>query len=93
VFGLASVVVVIRMAVTPIPVDSLLLHRDFEEWTVVPVPLDEIPAVDPVFVVLPIVIILVIPVIDAVAIIIVTPVFRLPTVVLPRSRVTHRGWH
>jgi hypothetical protein len=71
----------------------LILLLDFDEWTVVPVPLDEVLAVVMVFVVIPIVVILVITVVDAVVVIVVAPVFLLMPVVLPRGRVTDRRRH
>ena len=70
------------MAVTPIPVCPLLLHLDFNEGTVLPVPLDEVLAVGTILVVIPIVVILVVTVVDAVAVIIVAPVLFLTPVVL-----------
>jgi hypothetical protein len=83
---LASVVVVILVAMTPIPVGPLIPHLDFDEGTVGPVSLDEILAVHAVFVAIPIVVIPVIAVENAVVVIV--AVFFLTPVVLPTGGIT-----
>jgi hypothetical protein len=90
--GLASVVIVVRMTVTPIPICPLIPHFDFNKWSILPVPLAEIGTIGTVFIVIPVVIVLVITVIDAVAVIVVTTVLFLTPVVLRLACCAHYGW-
>jgi hypothetical protein len=78
--GLASVVIVVRMTVTPLPIRTLFFHLQFHKGVILSVPFAEVYAEGTVFVVIPIVIVLVLTVIESV--VVVTAVFFLTPVVL-----------
>src|SRR4029077_6687635 len=80
--GLASVVIVVRMTVTPIPIRTLFFHPQFHKGVILSVPFTEIHTIGTIFVIIPIVIILVMTVIETVAVIVVAAVFFLTPVVL-----------
>jgi hypothetical protein len=79
---LASVVIMIRVTVTPIPVRPLVFHFYFDKGPILSVPLGEVHMVGTVFVVIPIVIVLVVAVVDPVLALIVSVVILLASIVL-----------
>jgi hypothetical protein len=91
-YCLASVVIMIRMIVTPVPISSLLLLFQLGKRPIRSVFLFEILSIDTVFVVIPIVVILVVAVEDPVTVIVVTSVFFLASIVLRLGRSTHCRW-
>jgi hypothetical protein len=91
-YGLASVVIVIRMTVAPIPIRCLLLRFRFSKGTILFVSLAEVLTIGTIFVVIPIVIVLVATVIDPVLVLVVSMVFFLASIVLRLGRSTHRCW-
>jgi hypothetical protein len=90
--GLASVVIVVRMTVTPIPIRPLISLFHFRKRTILSVSFTQVHAKGTVFVVIPVVIVPVITVIDAVAVIVVTTVFFLSSVVLRLACCVHYRW-
>lgn len=91
-YWLASVVIVVRMTVTPIPIRPLLLLSHFSERPIFSVSLPEVYAEGTVFVVIPIVIVLVVTVVEPIAVIVVTTVFFLSSVVLCPGRSADYRW-
>ena len=91
-YCLASVLIVIRMIVTPLPIRSLILHSHLRKWPILSVSLAEVYPIGMVFVVIPIVIVPVVAVVEPVAVIVVTPVLFLPSIVLRLGRGTHCCW-
>src|SRR6266849_2031782 len=89
---LPSVVIVVRMTVTPVPIRRLFFHLQFHKGVIFSVPFAEVYTEGTVFVVIPIVIILVLTVIELVAVIVVTTVFFLTPVVLRLACCVHRRW-
>ena len=90
--GLASVVIVIRMTVAPIPIRRLLLRFRFGKGTILFVSLAEVLTIGTVFVVIPMVIVLVATVIDPVLVFIVSMVFFLAPIVLRLGGSTNCCW-
>jgi len=88
--ALASVVIVIRMTVTPVPIRVLFFHFQFHKGVILSVSFAEVYAERTVFVVIPIVIILVLTVIEPVAVIVVAAVFFLASVILRLGPGIHR---
>ena len=86
---LASVVILIGMTVTPIPIRPLLLLFQFRKGPIRSVFLCEVLTIDAVFVLIPIVIVLVVTVVDPVVVLIVSMVFFLASVVLRLARSSH----
>ncbi len=80
--GLASVLIVVRMTVTPVPIRILFFHLQFHKGVILSVPFAKVYAERTVFVVIPIVIVLVMTVIEPIAVIVVTTVFFLTPVIL-----------
>ena len=73
------------MTMTPIPILCLLLHLEFHKWMVLTVSLAQIYAIRTIFVVVPVVVVLVLTVINPVAVIVVSMVFFLTSVVFRNS--------
>jgi hypothetical protein len=88
--GLAFVVIVVRMTVTPLPILTLFFHLQFHKGVILSVPFAEVYAEGTVFVVIPIVIVLVLTVIESV--VVVTTVFFLTPVVLRLGPSIHYRW-
>jgi hypothetical protein len=82
--------VVIGMTVTPIPVRPLLFHFYFDKGPVLSVSLSEVHTVGPVFIVIPIVIVLVVTIVDSVVVLVVSMVFFLSSIVLRLGRGAYR---
>jgi hypothetical protein len=91
-YWLASVVLMIRMTVAPVPIRRLLLRLRFRKRTIVLVFLAEVLMVGTVFVVIPIVVVLVATVIDLVLVLIVSTVLFLTSIVLRLARSTNCCW-
>jgi hypothetical protein len=91
-YRLASVVIMIRMTVAPIPVRPLLLLLHFSKRTILSVSLPEVLTIGTIFVVIPIVVVLVVTVVDSVAVLVVTTVFFLTPIVLWPGRCANRWW-
>jgi len=70
---------------TPIPLLCLLLHLELHKWMVLTVSLAQIYAIRTIFVVVPVVVVLVLTVINPVAVIVVSMVFFLTSVVFRNS--------
>jgi hypothetical protein len=87
--GLASVVIMIRMTMTPVPIRTLFFHLQFHKGVILSVPFAKVCTEGTVFVLIPIVRILVVTVIEPLAVIVVTMVFFLTPVVLWLGRSTH----
>jgi hypothetical protein len=83
----------IRMAVPPVPIRSLLLFLQLSKAPIRPVFRAKVLAIDAVFVFVPIVIVLVVAVVDPVMILIVPMVFFLASIVLRLGRRRHCGWN
>jgi hypothetical protein len=91
-YWLASVVIMIRMTVAPVPIRRLLPRLRFGKGTIVLVSLAEVLTVGTVFVVIPIVVVFVATVIDLVLVLIVSTVFFLASIVLRLGRSTNCCW-
>jgi hypothetical protein len=92
-YWLASVAIVVRMTVTPIPIRPLLPAVRFSKTTMRSVILLEILTIGTVFVVIPIVIVLVVTVVDPAAVTLAAMVFFSTSVVLLPGRSTHCRRH
>jgi FlaA1/EpsC-like NDP-sugar epimerase len=92
-YWLASVVIMIRMTVTPLPIRPLLLLFRSRKRPILSVSLAEVQTIGMVFVVIPIVIVPVVAVVEPVAVLIVSMVFFLSSVVLLPGRSTHCRWY
>jgi hypothetical protein len=93
-YPLAPVVIVILMAVTPIPIRPLRFAVHFSNRTIRSVIFPQVPAIGAVFAVIPIVIVLVGAVVDPVIVVVlvVSMVAFLTSVLLRPGRGTHCRW-
>ena len=91
-YWLASTVIMIWMSVTPIPIRPLFTLFHLGERTILSVSLPEVLTIGTIFVVIPVVVVLVGAVIDPVAVLSVSMVFFLPSIVLWLGRSTNRHW-
>jgi hypothetical protein len=85
-------VIMIRMAVTPVPIRSLFFHLQFHKGVILLVPFAKVHAKGSVFVVIPVVIVVVGAVVDPVVILVVSVVFFLASIVLWPGRSHHYRW-
>jgi hypothetical protein len=91
-YWLASVVIMIRMTVAPVPIRRLVPVFRFSKGPILFVSLVEVLSIGTVFVAIPIVVILVATVVDPVVVLIVSMVFFLASILLRLGRSTNRCW-